>query len=203
MMRGMRRWHCFSLSVACGARTGLAALALALALPALAQAQTPTTNAAPTPTQRQAPKANKAERLAGTVVRVTDGDSLWFQPADTARPHVVVRLHRIDAPETCQTGGPEARDQLREWVMQRPGELRVVGMDDYGRTVGELTVDGQDIARRLVEEGHAWSLLDKKGRGPLLKEEKMARALRRGLHASPGAVHPKEFRRSHGPCPRT
>ncbi|MDP3221498.1 MAG: excalibur calcium-binding domain-containing protein, partial [Rubrivivax sp.] len=30
--------------------------------------------------------------------------------------------------------------------------------------------------------------------------EKMARALSRGLHGSPGAVQPRDFRRTHGPC---
>ena len=150
--------------------------------------------------QRSPPKA---ELLEGTVVRVTDGDSLWFQPADAQRRHIVVRLHNIDAPEICQEGGPQAREQLREWTLERAATLRVIGMDDYGRTVGVLLQGSVNLNVRMVEEGHAWSSRDKRGRGPHLKEEKMARALKRGLHASPTEpVMPKDFRRTHGPCPK-
>lgn len=150
--------------------------------------------------QRSPPKA---ELVEGKVVRVTDGDSLWFQPTEAQRPHLVVRLHNIDAPEICQEGGPQARDQLREWALNRPGTLRVIGMDDYGRTVGVLLQGSVNLNVRMVEEGHAWSTRDKRGRGPHLKEEKMARALRRGLHGSSSEpVMPKDFRRTNGPCPK-
>lgn len=150
--------------------------------------------------QRSPPKA---ELVDGSVVRVTDGDSLWFQPADAQRRHLVVRLHNIDAPEICQEGGPQARERLREWALDRPATLRVIGMDDYGRTVGVLLHGSVNLNVRMVEEGHAWSTRDKRGGGPHLKEEKMARALRRGLHASATEpVMPKEFRRAHGPCPK-
>jgi hypothetical protein len=48
----------------------------------------------------------------------------------------------------------------------------------------------------------AWSIRSRWDQGPLVKQEKMARALSRGLHATPGAMQPKEFRRLHGTCDR-
>ena len=46
----------------------------------------------------------------------------------------------------------------------------------------------------MVSEGHAWSTRTKWDNGPLVKQERQAMALKRGLHATPGAVMPKHFR---------
>ena len=58
-----------------------------------------------------------------------------------------------------------------------------------------------DLSQRLVEEGHAWSLRTRNDNGPLVKQERMAKALGRGLHAGGAAVKPADFRRTNGPCP--
>ena len=139
-----------------------------------------------------------AKVLEGRVQRVVDGDSLWFEP--DAGPAVEVRLHGIDAPEGCQAWGPEARRALAERVRGRGASLRPQGQDSHGRMLGTLVVDGVVVNQWLVEEGHAWSSRFKWDRGPYVKQERMAAALRRGLHASPGAIEPREFRRRHGPC---
>jgi endonuclease YncB( thermonuclease family) len=78
-----------------------------------------------------------------------------------------------------------------------------VARDSYGRVVGRVTVGGIDLGTRLVEDGHAWSTRSRQDRGPLLQQERKARALGRGLHRQPpGAVPPWDWRRHQGPCPR-
>jgi endonuclease YncB( thermonuclease family) len=140
-----------------------------------------------------------AATLAGRVERVIDGDSLVFKP-DGDAPALEVRLAGIDAPEGCQAGGPEAREYLQEAVHDKPATLVTQGKDSYGRTLGRLTVDGLLINERLVAEGHAWSLRGRSGQGPYVAKEKVAIALKRGLHATRGAVAPWDFRRSNGRC---
>lgn len=140
-----------------------------------------------------------AAPLTGKVDRVIDGDSLVFAP-DGGAPPIEVRLKGIDAPEGCQDGGAEAREYLREAVMDKVATLLTSGKDSYGRTLGVLTVDGMEINQRLVAEGHAWSLRTKWNQGPYMPQEKVAIALRRGLHTTPGAVAPWDFRRTRGPC---
>lgn len=140
-----------------------------------------------------------AATLTGKVERVIDGDSLVFAPEGGAAP-VEVRLKGIDAPEGCQDGGPEAREYLREAVLDKPVTLVTSGLDSYGRTLGVLTVDGMEINQRLVAEGHAWSLRTKWNQGPYVAQEKVAVALRRGLHVTRGAIPPWDFRRTRGPC---
>ncbi|WP_234413886.1 thermonuclease family protein [Ideonella sp. A 288] len=140
-----------------------------------------------------------AAAVVGHVTRVIDGDSLWWQASPTAKP-VEVRLAHIDAPEICQAWGPQARAALQDLVLDRPVSLRAVGRDDYGRTLGVLHTEGIDVNLKMVEEGHAWSSRWRWDRGPHVKHERMAHALRRGLHGEGGAVMPRDFRREHGPC---
>ena len=150
------------------------------------------------------PAARASALVNGIVTRVVDGDSLWFQPAAGGAP-IAVRLAGIDAPEICQPGGPEARRFLADLVNGHPAQLRVAagraGRDDFGRTLATLRRDGIDVNRHLVEQGHAWSHRYKWDRGPYVAEERMARALRRGLHrGGAAALMPRDFRRLHGPC---
>ncbi len=140
--------------------------------------------------------------MEGMTTRVVDGDSLWFTPVQQGQrgTAVEVRLARIDAPEICQLHGRESQRALAERVLNKPGRLQAVVRDSYGRLVANLEVGGVDVATQLVEEGQAWSARQRNDRGPLVRQERMARALARGLHAAGGAVMPSEFRRSHGPC---
>jgi micrococcal nuclease len=137
--------------------------------------------------------------LTGIVVRVIDGDSLLLRPPGGAKP-VEVRLQDIDAPEICQAGGAEAKKALEDLVLTQTAVLRASARDSYGRTVGRLMVGDIDVGRRQVEDGHAWSAQGRNGRGPLMKQERMAKALNRGLWLGGRAVNPKDFRRAHGPC---
>ncbi len=146
--------------------------------------------------------ARRAE-MTGTVIKVIDGDSLMFRPdpgpAGPQRP-LEVRLADIDAPEFCQEHGPESLAALKALTLNKPARLKPVARDRYGRQLARLTVDNMAVGPRLVEEGQAWSARWRNNRGPLMKQERMARALRRGLHAQQGAVLPTEFRRLNGRC---
>lgn len=148
----------------------------------------------PSPTSAQAQRA--ASPVEGGVERVVDGDSLWFRPA--AGEPIELRLKDIDAPELCQPGGETAREALREKVENRSLMLRVTGRDRFGRTLGTLHDGTHDIGTRMVAEGHAWSVRTRWDQGPLVAQERMARALRRGLHGDPSPVPPWDFRRAGG-----
>ena len=141
-----------------------------------------------------------ATGLLGNVVHVVDGDTVRFVGAgETGRP-ITVRLDGIDAPEICQPWGPQARDALQDLVRDKTVRLVVKGHDDHGRTLGQLWVGDVDVGERLVRDGQAWSYRYQHNRGPFVAQERMAQALRRGLHATEGAMMPRDFRRQHGPC---
>ena len=144
-------------------------------------------------------RAAEPRGVQGLVSRVTDGDSLWF--TSPGKPPIAVRLRDIDAPESCQPWGAQARAALTALALNKVATLLISGRDSYGRTLGVLMIDELNVGRTLVENGHAWSTRSRWDQGPLVKQEKMARALSRGLHGAPGAVQPRDFRRIHGACP--
>lgn len=143
--------------------------------------------------------AAPASPVQGMVTAVSSGETLTLTLAD--QKQISVRLRDIDAPEPCQPWGVEARAALSTLALNKVATLQASGRDAQGRTVGNLMLDDLNVSRFQVENGHAWSVRTRWDQGPLVKQEKMARALTRGLHATPGAVPPKEFVRRHGRCP--
>ena len=138
--------------------------------------------------------------LTGTVSRVVDGDTLWLKTEGDGEPPVVVRIEGIDAPESCQVGGSEATAALNALALGRSVTVRVAARDEHGRSVGKVFDGSKDLGDRLVRDGMAWSSRYQVDRGPYVAEERMALALKRGLHAAGGAVQPRDFRKQHGPC---
>jgi endonuclease YncB( thermonuclease family) len=140
-----------------------------------------------------------AGQIEGQVTRVTDGDSLWLTPASGGAP-LELRLEGIDAPEICQAWGTQARQALADLVLNQQVSVTTVGRDVHGRTLAKLTLDGRNVNKAMVQEGHAWSTRYKYDRGPYVADERMARALSRGFNRDGGAVMPRDFRRLNGPC---
>ena len=139
----------------------------------------------------------KAAPLQGAVTQVIDGGTVRFSAPGQAA--ITVRVRDIDVPETCQPWAPEAKAALVALALNKTASLQPSGRDAQGRTVGALFVEGVNIGQRMVEDGHAWSVHGRNDHGPYIKQERMAKALARGLHSAPGAVMPREWRRSR-PC---
>ncbi len=139
-----------------------------------------------------------ARPLHGVVSHVTDGDTLWVRPAGD-RPPVQVRMQGLDAPEICQAFGTQARDALAARVLHRTVRVSTRARDKYQRSVGSVSLEGQDVGAWLVQRGYAWSTRYRGRAGPYAHEEAQARQGRVGLWAA-GAVEPRVFRRRHGSC---
>jgi len=144
--------------------------------------------------------------ISGTVSAVLDGDTLTVTPDGGGKP-IELRLAGIDAPEICQDGGAEARAYLAELVLKQPVRVQIgnphgePAPQAQGRVLGTLWKDDIEVNRRMVEEGHAWSVRIKYDRGPFVPQERMARALSRGVFkVGSAALSPKDFRQRHGAC---
>lgn len=141
-----------------------------------------------------------ARPLVGVVSHVTDGDSLWLRPAGGGAP-VPVRIQGVDAPEICQAFGPQARDALAARVLHRTVRVATRARDMYQRSVGTVSLEGQDVGAWMVAGGFAWSARYRGRAGPYAQEEALARHAHAGLWAA-AAVEPRAFRRRHGSCRR-
>ncbi len=95
--------------------------------------------------------------LAAHDVRAVDGDTV-------ALGSERVRLVGIACPELKQPGGLTAKLALQSMLQ---GEIRVerLGKDRYGRTVGRLYANGQDLSCKLIQSGHCrrWAKFDPEG----------------------------------------
>ena len=89
------------------------------------------------------------------VTRVVDGDTLWLKTS-ASQQTLKVPIQGIDAPEICLPGGVQAREALKQRVLGQSVTVTSGAHDDYGRTVGTVHLQGQDLGRWLVVEGHAW-----------------------------------------------
>ena len=145
------------------------------------------------------PAAAERRDFRGTVTHVSDGDTVWVRPATGGAP-VPVRLQGIDAPEICQPLGEQARHALASRVLHKAVSVDVRGRDDFDRTLGRVSAQGQDMGAWLVFAGLAWSYRYRHNPGPYSQLESQARQARRGLWAASGPMEPRHFRMRHGPC---
>jgi micrococcal nuclease len=144
----------------------------------------------------------QAKTLQATVTRVSDGDTLWVATDASTKP-IKLRLQGIDAPESCQPWGRQARDALKMKLLSQAVQANLRARDDYGRSISRLTHQGQDVAAWLVSQGHAWSARGRWGDGPYAKEQAMAQQRKLGLWQKTGAdegIEPRVWRKTRGSC---
>jgi endonuclease YncB( thermonuclease family) len=96
------------------------------------------------------------------VPRIVDGDTVEIG-------QVKIRLSGIDAPETdqvCLDGNGEkwacgivARDQLIRHSNGQPWECTTTGNDQYGRSLANCFIEGEDVSKWMVRSGWALSFV--------------------------------------------
>jgi endonuclease YncB( thermonuclease family) len=122
------------------------------------------------------------------VVKVMDGDT--FEVSDGTK----VRLHCIDAPELSQPGGEESRVFLSVLLSGQTVGVDKKGIDKYGRTIAEVTVNGSLVNLSMVEMGQAWRFVQYCKDDRYEAAEKTARGASAGLWASANPVAPWDYR---------
>ena len=142
-----------------------------------------------------------AETWTGWVSWVMDGDTVLLVREGQHEP-VKLRIDGIDAPETCQSGGPEARNAMIRLALRKSVQVLDHGHDSYGRQIGRLSVDGVDLGAEMVRSGMAWAYRFRTGRGPYAALQRQAQKEKRGVFAGREApMSPALFRKFNGRCP--
>ncbi|HOF19971.1 MAG TPA: thermonuclease family protein [Bacteroidales bacterium] len=132
-----------------------------------------------------------SQEYKGSVIRVIDGDTFVFQ---TEEGSLIVRMHGIDAPERKQPFAAESADFLKQYL-NREASVQISGTDRYGRSIGVLYVNKQDINLLSVRQGFAWQYKQYSSDKKYLVAEKLARKRKRGLWAVPDPLPPWEWRK--------
>ena len=151
------------------------------------------------PTSATPPPPAGSQTLAGRVVRIADGDTITV--LDATNTQYRIRLSGIDAPELHQAFGSRSKQNLSDWVFGKDVTVEYYKTDQYGRLVGKIIVNGQDINLEQVKAGMAWHYKEyEREQSPEDRElyaraEDEARAQHRGLWQDPNPVEPSQFRR--------
>jgi ATP-dependent hsl protease ATP-binding subunit hslU len=92
--------------------------------------------------------------LCGKVVSVHDGDTITIL---AQKKQIKIRLFGIDAPELKQPYGKKSKQFLSNLIAGQIVEVKENGNDRYGRTIGTISLNGEDINAQMVENGYAWA----------------------------------------------
>lgn len=142
----------------------------------------------------------EASTISGKVVHVADGDTITVK---SYRGKEKVRLSQIDAPEVSHFGsasqpyGKEATVFLKSLVANRSVRVNVEDIDRYGRNVGTVYVNGNNVNREMVKNGYAWVYRQYAKDSMLMSLEKSARTKRIGLWALDNPIYPPDFRKAN------
>jgi endonuclease YncB( thermonuclease family) len=153
----------------------------------------------PPRTSRAIVDSSGRQELSGRVVAIADGDTITI--LDSANTQHRIRLEGIDAPESHQAFGEQSKLGLSEMIFGKDVNVNYQKIDQYGRLVGKIILDGKDINLEQVKAGMAWHYKfyedeqTPEGRELYAKAEAEARAARRGLWQDPNPTEPYQFRK--------
>jgi endonuclease YncB( thermonuclease family) len=141
-----------------------------------------------------------AEVLHGRVVSVSDGDTITV--LDESKQQHKIRLMGIDAPEKKQAYGQRSKESLSELVYMKEVEVTWSKHDRYGRTVGQVILDGTDMCLEQIKRGMAWHYKQyqreqaESDRNLYSASESVAREQKIGLWHDEAPIEPLTFRKN-------
>jgi endonuclease YncB( thermonuclease family) len=143
--------------------------------------------------------ASASKILQGKVVSVADGDTITV--LDAEKNQHKIRLQGIDAPEKAQAFGAKSKQALYEMVHGKTVQVSFEKSDKYGRILGKVLLDGQDICHQQIKAGLAWHYKKYQNQQPLVDREAYsasetaAKNEKLGLWSDPRPVAPWDFRK--------
>ena len=142
----------------------------------------------------------QAGTITGTVVRITDGDTVVV--LDANKVQYKIRLVGIDAPEKKQAYGKKSKENLSNLVAGKYVVVEYDKLDRYKRVLGKILLSGKDMNLEQISSGLAWHY--KKYQKEQSQSDRMlyseaeidARNAKRGLWYDPDPIPPWDYRKS-------
>jgi len=108
-----------------------------------------------------------------------------------------LRITDIDAPERTQAYGLKSRRALISFCKNAKVQVQLLGTDKYGRKLGKLECNNQDVSFYMLENGDAWFYEQYSSDSALELAEMEARNHKRGLWQSQHPTPPWVWRKNH------
>jgi endonuclease YncB( thermonuclease family) len=135
----------------------------------------------------------QAEIIRGKVIKIADGDTLTLLTDSDKK--IRIRLAGIDTPERKQPFGNTAKNALAKLVFQKKILIETQTKDRYGRIVGTVFLDNQNVNNELIRQGMAWVYKKYTDNEILYELEAQAKTRRIGLWADETPIAPWDWRR--------
>lgn len=140
-----------------------------------------------------------ADVISGRVVGVADGDTITI--LDGTNTQHKIRLNGIDAPEKSQAFGNVSKRSLSEMVINQQVDVDWLKEDRYGRKVGKVLLNNEDVNLKQIKRGLAWYF--KKYKSDVAQEDRItyvqaqqeAEENKTGLWVDPNPIPPWDFRK--------
>jgi endonuclease YncB( thermonuclease family) len=145
--------------------------------------------------------AVNALTIEGVVVGVADGDTITVLDANNTQHKI--RLGGIDAPEKKQAFGNASKKSLSDLIYGKQVIIDYTKQDRYGRIVGKVIFNGDDINFIQIKRGMAWfyraykNELSIHDQSAYQKAEETAQIEKAGLWLDAYPVAPWDFRKSN------
>lgn len=145
--------------------------------------------------------STNSKELMGRVIKVIDGDTITI--LDANKEQFKIRLSGIDAPERKQAFGNVSKQSLSELVAGKVVTVDYNKRGRYGRIIGKVMLDNNDINLVQVKRGLAWhykkyeNVQDVEDRSLYAQAEYLAQQNNIGLWKDKNPIPPWDFRSLH------
>ncbi|MDH2917002.1 MAG: thermonuclease family protein [Gallionella sp.] len=136
----------------------------------------------------------QAETFDAKVIMVMDGDTVMVLKG---KQKIKVRMVHIDAPEKDQAFGKQSRESLQEMVGKKTVRIDSQAVDQYGRVIGMISVDGVNVNQEQIKRGMAWENTHFHSDKRYLAMQAEAQQSRHGLWAQTDPEAPWSWRKLH------
>lgn len=126
------------------------------------------------------------------VFQVIDGDTIEVR---AGKKNETIRLFGIDAPESKQAFGKEARNFLAKMTQDKMVQIIYKDKDKYNRIVGIVKLKGSDINKIMVRSGYAWAYVYYSDM--YANEQKQAQKEKLGLWRDKNPIEPYKWRKQN------
>jgi len=111
--------------------------------------------------------------------KVIDGDTVYL--LDNNKKKYKVRLHAIDTPEKGQIYFLRAKEALFKLISNKSLTLEKINYDKYGRVVGIIYADNENVNYQMIQQGHAWCYRKYNRNPKFIEAEENAKSKKIGL----------------------
>ena len=133
--------------------------------------------------------------FTGTVDRIFDGDTIAVYGIDK-NDRYKIYLENIDAPETRQKGGREAKLFLQKVAALKKVKIYPSGYNKKNELVAVVIMpDGNNLSVLSIQNGHSWWNRRYPDNARIEQAENSARQNKKGIWASKNPMPPWEWRK--------